>query len=72
MTSGTEDRHGQSVRELLQTRSTPKGAPLFAQDDTHERTALDQGARQLAQAEEQLANLEAIDSRIDRPYTSRP
>ena len=36
-----------------------KGAPLFAQDDTHERAARDQAARQLAQAEEQLANLEA-------------
>ena len=36
-----------------------KGAPLFTQDDTHERAARDQAARQLAQAEEQLANLQA-------------
>jgi HlyD family secretion protein len=36
-----------------------KGAPLFTQDDTQERAARDQAARQLAQAEEQLANLEA-------------
>ena len=36
-----------------------RGAPLFTQDDTHERAARDQAARQLAQAEEQLANLGA-------------
>src|SRR6516225_2601289 len=36
-----------------------RGMPLFAQDDTHERAARDQAARQLAQAEGQLANLEA-------------
>ena len=36
-----------------------RGAPLFTQDDTHERAARDQAARQLAQSEEQLANLEA-------------
>lgn len=35
------------------------GAPLFAQDDTAERAQRDQAARQVAQAEEQLANLEA-------------
>src|SRR5215472_7024085 len=35
------------------------GAPLFTQDDTHDRAARDQAARQLAQAKEQLANLEA-------------
>lgn len=35
------------------------GAPLFAQDETADRAARDQAARQLAQAEEQLANLEA-------------
>ena len=35
------------------------GAPLFAQDDTSERAARDQAARQLAQAEEQLANLQS-------------
>src|SRR5262249_34211796 len=34
-------------------------APLFAQDDTADRAARDQAARQLRQAEEQLANLEA-------------
>jgi HlyD family secretion protein len=33
------------------------GAPLFAQDETSERAARDQAARQLAQAEAQLANL---------------
>jgi HlyD family secretion protein len=35
------------------------GAPLFAQDETSERAARDQAARQLAQAEAQLANLVA-------------
>ena len=35
------------------------GAPLFTQDDTADRAARDQAARQLVQAEEQLANLEA-------------
>ncbi len=35
------------------------GAPLFDQDDTADRAARDQTARQLKQAEEQLANLEA-------------
>jgi HlyD family secretion protein len=35
------------------------GAPLFAQDDTAERAQRDQASRQFAQAEEQLANLEA-------------
>jgi HlyD family secretion protein len=35
------------------------GAPLFDQDDTSDRAALDQTARQLKQAEEQLANLQA-------------
>ena len=35
------------------------GAPLFTQDDTHERAARDQAMRQFAQAQEQLANLEA-------------
>jgi HlyD family secretion protein len=33
------------------------GAPLFDQDDTNDRASLDQAARQLKQAEEQLANL---------------
>jgi HlyD family secretion protein len=36
-----------------------RGAPLFTQDNTHERAARDQAARQLGQAKEQLANLEA-------------
>jgi HlyD family secretion protein len=35
------------------------GAPLFDQDDTSDRAARDQAARQLKQAEEQLANLQA-------------
>ena len=35
------------------------GAPLFAQDDMQDRAAANQVARQLAQAEEQLANLRA-------------
>ena len=34
------------------------GAPLFTQDDTNERAARDQAARQLDQAARQLANLE--------------
>jgi HlyD family secretion protein len=34
------------------------GTPLFTQDSTDERAARDQAARQLAQAEQQLANLE--------------
>lgn len=34
------------------------GAPLFDQDDTNERAARDQAARQLKQAEAQLGNLE--------------
>ncbi len=35
------------------------GTPLFAQDETADRAARDQAARQLNQAKEQLANLEA-------------
>jgi HlyD family secretion protein len=35
------------------------GAPLFAQDDTADRAARDQAARQVHQAQEQLANLQA-------------
>lgn len=35
------------------------GAVLFTQDDAEDRAALDQAVRQLAQAEEQLANLQA-------------
>jgi HlyD family secretion protein len=35
------------------------GAPLFDQDDTADRAAKDQAARQLKQAAEQLANLQA-------------
>lgn len=35
------------------------GAPLFAQDETSDRAARDQAARLFAQAQEQLANLEA-------------
>jgi HlyD family secretion protein len=35
------------------------GAPLFDQDDTNDRAARDQAARQLKQADAQLANLEA-------------
>src|SRR5262249_6436120 len=35
------------------------GAPLFEQDDTSDRAARDQTERQLKQAEEQLANLQA-------------
>jgi HlyD family secretion protein len=35
------------------------GAPLFDQDDTNDRAAHDQIARQLKQAEEQLVNLQA-------------
>jgi HlyD family secretion protein len=35
------------------------GAPLFDQDDTNDRAAHDQAARQLKQAKEQLANLQA-------------
>jgi HlyD family secretion protein len=35
------------------------GAPLFSQDDTADRAASDQAVRQLHQAQEQLANLQA-------------
>jgi HlyD family secretion protein len=35
------------------------GTPLFTQDETADRAARDQAARQLAQTEEQLANLQA-------------
>lgn len=35
------------------------GAPLFAQDDIADRAARDQAARQLAEAQSQLANLQA-------------
>jgi HlyD family secretion protein len=35
-----------------------KGAPLFDQDDADDRASLDQIARQLGQAQEQLANLQ--------------
>lgn len=37
------------------------GAPLFAQDETDDRAARDQALRQLMQAKEQLANLQAGD-----------
>jgi HlyD family secretion protein len=36
-----------------------KGAPLFDQDDADDRAASDQAARQLAQAQEQFANLQS-------------
>jgi HlyD family secretion protein len=36
-----------------------EGAPLFDQDETQDRAARDQAARQLQQAEQQLANLQA-------------
>jgi HlyD family secretion protein len=36
-----------------------KGSPLFDQDDANDRAAVEQAARQLAQANEQLANLQA-------------
>jgi len=36
-----------------------KGAPLFDQDDTSDKAAVDQAARQLAQAQQQVANLES-------------
>src|SRR5215467_14819278 len=36
-----------------------QGALLFTQDETADRAARDQAARQLAQAEQQLANLKA-------------
>jgi len=39
--------------------SVAAGEPLFTQDDTAERAARDQAARQLRQAQDQLANLEA-------------
>ena len=35
------------------------GTPLFTQDETQDRAARDQAVRQLSQAEEQLANLQA-------------
>src|SRR5260370_6346796 len=35
------------------------GAPLFSQDETADRAARDQALRQLMQAKEQLANLQA-------------
>jgi HlyD family secretion protein len=35
-----------------------KGSPLFDQDDAHDRAAADQAARQLAQARNQLMNLQ--------------
>src|SRR5215469_5104883 len=36
-----------------------KGQPLFDQDETPDRAGYDQAARQLAEAESKLANLEA-------------
>ena len=36
-----------------------KGEPLFDQDDTSDKASLDQASRQLAQARQQLANLES-------------
>jgi HlyD family secretion protein len=36
-----------------------KGAPLFDQDDADDRAAADQAARLLAQAKDQLANLQS-------------
>jgi HlyD family secretion protein len=39
--------------------SVAAGAPLFAQDDTADRAALNQAAQELAQTESNLANLEA-------------
>src|SRR5262245_59777670 len=56
---------GPTQRGLLTTVLVARGdkvaaqAPLFSQDDTADRAARDQAARQLKQAEEQLANLES-------------
>ena len=47
-----------AVSSRAATRWTA-GAPLFDQDDTADRAALDQAARQLGQAEAQLANLQS-------------
>ena len=56
------------------------GAPLFDQDDTADRAARDQAARQLKQAEEQLANLQAggkpteilqAEANLDDAYAAR-
>jgi HlyD family secretion protein len=49
------------LTSLVVTRGTQvaAGAPLFDQDDTADRAARDQAARQLKQAQEQLANLQA-------------
>jgi HlyD family secretion protein len=41
------------------------GTPLFAQDETQDRAARDQAAQMLAQAEEQLANLQAGGKRTE-------
>jgi HlyD family secretion protein len=45
-----------------------KGAPLFAQDDTHERAARDQAARQLAQAKSSwpISELQASRQKLRR------
>jgi len=56
---------GPTQQGLLTTVMVARGdkiaaqAPLFTQDDTADRAARDQAARQLKQAEEQLANLES-------------
>jgi len=47
-----------SVRVARGDQVTP-GMPLFDQDDTSDQAARDQAARQLSQAEEQLANLQS-------------
>jgi HlyD family secretion protein len=44
---------------IMRGTQVTAGAPLFDQDDTADRAARDQIARQLKQAEEQLANLQA-------------
>jgi HlyD family secretion protein len=56
---------GPTQQGLLTVLSVARGdwvgvaAPLFTQDETADRAARDQAARQLAQASEQLANLQA-------------
>jgi HlyD family secretion protein len=45
--------------DVVRGSEVAEGTSLFAQDETADRAARDQAARQLAQAREQLANLEA-------------
>jgi HlyD family secretion protein len=57
--SPTLQWQGYAEADFVKVGPTQAGVPLFEQDDTADLAAREQAARQLRQAEEQLANLQA-------------